>query len=244
VGIILGVVTLTGLGSKLPGVILPLAQDNLPAALFLLMVSTIILGLGLPSAVCYLLMATLVGPMLTKLGLVPLSAHLFIFYFGMMSMVTPPVALAAYTAAAIAKADIMRSGFAAFRFALVGFVLPYAFVLNPSLLLLSADGSPRVGHTLLSLLAVLIGVLFLAVSMAGHFQRRTGLLPRVILLPVALALILLPGASATQLALKAMAAVLGGGILWLNARGALPPVMTGCVPGLLGAQNPNGDSHL
>ena len=244
VGIILGVVTLTGLGSKLPGVILPLAQDNLPAALFLLMVSTIILGLGLPSAVCYLLMATLVGPMLTKLGLVPLSAHLFIFYFGMMSMVTPPVALAAYTAAAIAKADIMRSGFAAFRFALVGFVLPYAFVLNPSLLLLSADGSPRVGHTLVSLLAVLIGVLFLAVSMAGHFQRRSGLLPRAILLPVALALILLPGAGAAQFAMKAMAAVLGGGILWLNARGALTPAMTGCVPGLLGTQNPNGDSQL
>ena len=85
------------------------------------MISTIILGMGLPSAVCYLLMATLVGPVLSDLGIVPLAAHLFIFYFGMMSMVTPPVALAAYTAAAIAKASIMQTGVTAFRFALVGF---------------------------------------------------------------------------------------------------------------------------
>ena len=110
VGIIIGIVTLTGIGAKLPGVLLPLAKDNLILALLLLMVSTIILGIGLPSAVCYLLMATLVGPVLGELGIVPLAAHFFIFYFGMMSMVTPPVALAAYTAAAIAKAGIMRTG--------------------------------------------------------------------------------------------------------------------------------------
>ncbi|MCH8021593.1 TRAP transporter fused permease subunit, partial [candidate division KSB1 bacterium] len=140
VGIIIGVVTLTGIGSKLPAVILPLAQNNLILALLLLMISTIILGMGLPSAVCYLLVATFVGPILGEMGVVPLSAHLFIFYFGMMSMVTPPVALAAYTAATIAGAGIMQTAFAAFRFALVGFALPYAFVLRPELLLLSPDG--------------------------------------------------------------------------------------------------------
>ncbi|MBI1928358.1 TRAP transporter fused permease subunit, partial [Candidatus Poribacteria bacterium] len=101
VGLILGVVTLTGIGSKLPGALLPLAHNNLILALVLLMISTIILGMGLPSSVCYLLMATLVGPVLGDFGTVPLAAHFFIFYFGMMSMVTPPVALAAYTAAAI-----------------------------------------------------------------------------------------------------------------------------------------------
>ena len=109
VGIVIGVVTLTGIGTRLPGVILPLAQDSLLLALLLLMVSTIILGMGLPSAVCYLLMATLVGPILDDLGVVPLAAHLFIFYFGMMSMVTPPVALAAYTASAIAGSGIMTT---------------------------------------------------------------------------------------------------------------------------------------
>ena len=114
VGLILGVVLLTGIGTKLPGMLVPLAQNNLILALLLLMVSTIVLGMGLPSSVCYLLMATLVGSILTDLGLVPLAAHLFIFYFGMMSMVTPPVALAAYTAGAIANANIMRTGFAGF----------------------------------------------------------------------------------------------------------------------------------
>ena len=140
VGLILGVVTLTGIGAKLPGTLLPLAENSRLLALVLLMISTIILGMGLPSSVCYLLMATLVGPVLSELGLVPLAAHLFIFYFGMMAMVTPPVALAAYTAAAIAGTGIMQTGVAAFRFALVGFALPYAFVLKPELLLLSPDG--------------------------------------------------------------------------------------------------------
>ena len=97
VGIILGVVTLTGIGGKLPAAIIPLAQDNVILALVLLMVSTIILGMGLPSAVCYLLMATMIGSVLGEMQTATLAAHLFIFYFGMMSMVTPPVALAAYT---------------------------------------------------------------------------------------------------------------------------------------------------
>ena len=94
----------------------------------LIMVGSIVLGMGLPSAVCYLLMATLIGPIIGGLGVVPLAAHFFIFYFGMMSMVTPPVALAAYAAASIANCDIMRTALAAFRFALVGFTLPFMFV--------------------------------------------------------------------------------------------------------------------
>jgi hypothetical protein len=92
--------------------------------------------------VTYLLLATLIGPVLGQLGVVPLAAHLFIFYFGMMAMVTPPVALAAYAAASIAGADIMKTGIAAFRFALVGFTLPFIFVFRPELLLLAPDGAP------------------------------------------------------------------------------------------------------
>ena len=140
VGIIIGVVTLTGVGTKLPTAILSLSEGQLLSALVLIMVSSIVLGMGLPSAVCYLLMATLVGPVLGELGVVPLGAHLFIFYFGMMSMVTPPVALAAYTAASIARSGIMKTAFAAFRFALVGFTLPYMFVLRPALLMLDSEG--------------------------------------------------------------------------------------------------------
>ena len=124
VGIIIGVVTLTGIGTRLPATIIPLAEQSLFLALVLIMISSIILGMGLPSAVCYLLMATLIGPVLGNLGVIPLAAHLFIFYFGMMSMVTPPVALAAYAAASIAGTSIMPTAFAAFRFAIVGFTLP------------------------------------------------------------------------------------------------------------------------
>ena len=85
--IVLGVVTLTGIGTRLPAVIMSLSGDNLLLALTLIMISSLILGMGLPSAVCYLLLATLVGPVLGQLGVIPLAAHLFIFYFGMMSMV-------------------------------------------------------------------------------------------------------------------------------------------------------------
>ena len=183
VGLILGVVTLTGIGAKLPGTLLPLAENSRLLALALLMISTIILGMGLPSSVCYLLMATLVGPVLSELGLVPLAAHLFIFYFGMMAMVTPPVALAAYTAAAIAGTGIMQTGVAAFRFALVGFALPYAFVLKPELLLMSPDGGTASFFTIaVGVMVAIFGIISLAASVSGYwfaplnYWKRLGLL--------------------------------------------------------------------
>ena len=183
VGIIIGIVTLTGVGSRLPSVIVPLAETNLILALFLLMISTIILGMGLPSAVCYLLMATLVGPIFGELGLVPLAIHLFIFYFGMMSMVTPPVALASYTASAIAESSTLTSAFASFRFALIGFALPYCFVLNPELLLLSPSGGTA--STIAVISAILItglGIIPLASAVTGRFKTHLGISSRLILL--------------------------------------------------------------
>ena len=162
-------VTLTGIGGRLPALILPLAQESLVGALAVLMVSSLVLGMGLPSAVCYLLLATLVGPALSRLGVVPLAAHLFIFYFGLMSMVTPPVALAAYAASSIAGSDFWRTSLAAFRFALVGFALPYMFIFRPELLMLAADGataSPLAigGATLLAV----AGILPLAAAISGY----------------------------------------------------------------------------
>ena len=173
VGIILGVVTLTGIGGKLPSTLLPLAATNLMLALFFLMISTIILGMGLPSSVCYLLMAILVGPVLLDLGVVPLAAHFFIFYFGMMSMVTPPVALAAYAAAAIAGSGVMATGFAAFRFALVGFALPYAFVLRPALLWLRPDGgAPEVWTVFGNFSLTFVGTVIFAAAIAGYLFSK------------------------------------------------------------------------
>ena len=186
VGIILGVVTLTGIGGKLPSVLLSLASTNLMLALFFLMISTIILGMGLPSSVCYLLMAILVGPVLLDLGVVPLAAHFFIFYFGMMSMVTPPVALAAYAASAIAGSGIMATGLAAFRFALVGFALPYAFVLRPALLWLSESGeTPGVWTVFVNFSLTFIGTVILATAIAGYIFNRLSFWTRCILFAAA-----------------------------------------------------------
>lgn len=197
VGIVLGVVTLTGVGTRLPALILPLADGNLLAALFLIMVSSIVLGMGLPSSVCYLLMATLMGPVLNELGVVPLAAHLFIFYFGMMSMVTPPVALAAYAAASIAGADVMKCGYAAFRFSLVGFTLPFIFVYRPELLLLTpAEGTRDFMALGGALWAAVAGIVAFASAMSGFLFAPLSLLQRGLLF-LAAALLLAPGITAT-----------------------------------------------
>ncbi len=193
VGIVLGVVTLTGIGNKLPAMLLPLAEDSLMLALVIIMACSIVLGMGLPSAVCYLLMATLIGPVLGSLGVPPLAAHMFIFYFGMMSMVTPPVALAAYAAASIAEADIMRAGLAAFRFALVGFTLPFLFVFRPQLLLMGPDGgSVSVLSVVGAVTIAVVGIFALAVGIAGFYGRSLEWIPRLVALAAA-ALLLFPG---------------------------------------------------
>ena len=137
VGIVLGIVQASGVTQDFNSAVAGVVEHSLLAALIGIMVVSILLGMGLPSAVCYLLMATLMGSVLRDLGVIPLAAHLFIFYFGMMSMVTPPVALAAYASASIAQAPIMATSFAAFRFSLVGFLLPFIFVYRPELLLMS-----------------------------------------------------------------------------------------------------------
>ncbi|MDB4623590.1 TRAP transporter fused permease subunit, partial [bacterium] len=187
VGIILGVVDLTGLGASLPAKIQAFANDSAILALLLLMVSTIVLGMGLPSAVCYLLMAILVGSVLTTLKTPPLAAHLFIFYFGMMSMVTPPVALAAYAAAAIAKADVMKAAFSAFRFALVGFALPFAFVLKPELLMLTINNEAAPPGMIVMMVGItLVGILGLAASIAGFAFKSLSFPLRSVLLVLSL----------------------------------------------------------
>jgi TRAP transporter 4TM/12TM fusion protein len=137
VGIIIGIVQQTGIATDFSASIKCVVETNLFLALVGITICSIILGMGVPSVVCYLLMATLMGSLLSELGVIPLSAHLFIFYFGMMSMVTPPVALAAYASASIAEAPIMQTSFAAFRFSLVGFTLPFMFVYRPELTLQS-----------------------------------------------------------------------------------------------------------
>lgn len=228
VGIVIGVVTLTGVGAKLPATILPLAQDNLFLALLLIMGSSIVLGMGLPSAVCYLLLATLIGPALGKLGVVPLAAHLFIFYFGLMSMVTPPVALAAYTAASIAGSGIMRTAVAAFRYALIGFVLPFLFVYRPELLMLSADGERASWLAIAaSFLTVALALVPLAASISGFFRHPLGPATRIVLASGSFAMLFPGGAPLhAQLPLSPVnlvGAVVTVAVLAAGFRSASPP---------------------
>jgi len=199
VGVIIGVVTLTGIGGRLPALILPLAQESLVGALAVLMVSSLVLGMGLPSAVCYLLLATLVGPALGRLGVVPLAAHLFIFYFGLMSMVTPPVALAAYAASSIAGSDFWRTSLAAFRFALVGFALPYMFVFRPELLMLAAGGGAASPLAIAgAVILAVAGILPLAAAISGYLRRPLTPVWRFAML-VSAALLLLPSGGELRL---------------------------------------------
>ncbi|MEM7698684.1 MAG: TRAP transporter fused permease subunit, partial [Verrucomicrobiota bacterium] len=193
VGVIIGVVTLTGVGTRFPAMILPIAEDSLLGALLLIMAGSLILGMGLPSVVCYLLMATLVGPVLGNLGVVPLAAHFFIFYFGMMSMVTPPVALAAYAASSVAGSKIIPTSMAAFRVALVGFTLPFMFVFRPELLLLAPDGeSLSIVAVIYSTTIGVLGIIAFAAGLSGYLLGRLKIGWRVALF-VAAALMLYPG---------------------------------------------------
>lgn len=193
VGLIIGVVTLTGVGTRFPAMILPIAENNLLGALLLIMVGSLVLGMGLPSVVCYLLMATLVGPVLGNLGVVPLAAHFFIFYFGMMSMVTPPVALAAYAASSVAGSKIIPTSMAAFRVALVGFTLPFMFVFRPELLLLAPGGeSPSVLSVVYATTIAALGIVAFASALSGFLLVRLKTMSRILLF-LAAALLLYPG---------------------------------------------------
>lgn len=182
VGIIIGIVQQTGIANDFSSVIKQVVETQLFLALVGIMVCSLVLGMGVPSVVCYLLMATLMSSVLGQLGVMPLVAHLFIFYFGMMSMVTPPVALAGYASASIAEAPIMQTSIAAFRFSLVGFTLPFMFVYRPALCLLAEEGTEltwvAVAH---AVLAALIGIMALASGLAGYARHPLAWFPRVLL---------------------------------------------------------------
>jgi TRAP transporter 4TM/12TM fusion protein len=139
-GILIGVLTATGLNLKITYLIEYVAQGSLLVTLLLTMVACIILGMGLPTVAAYIVLATLVPASLTNLGVSPIAAHLFIFYFAILSAITPPVCTGAYVAAGIAQADPVQTGFAAIRLGIVVFLLPFAFVYDPALLLIGSWG--------------------------------------------------------------------------------------------------------
>lgn len=202
-GLIIGVITLTGIGLSITGAIVSCFQDNLFFALFFAMASSIILGMGVPTVVAYIIVATLSAPILIKLGVDLFPAHMFVFYYGVMAMVTPPVAVAAWAGAEIAGADYNRTGFVAVRLGIVAFVIPFMFVYEPSLL---GIGTPW--EVIVTFAFAVTGVIGLSCSLAGWLFGPMPLWLRVPLFASGLGLIypeLL--SSFTGLAALGMAAV-------------------------------------
>lgn len=176
-GIVIGMVMLTGLGHELSSMLVSMAGGNLSMLLLITAVASLVLGMGLPTSACYILLAILVVPALIEFGVKPLAAHMFIFYVGLMANVTPPVALAAYAGAGIANADPFRTGWIAFRLALGGFIVPFFFVFRPGLLLVGASWTEVVA----SLGVILIALLAIVGAMTGYLLvGRIGPLARVL----------------------------------------------------------------
>ena len=183
-GIIVGMVVHTGLGLKFTGLVSVLAKDSLPLILFLTMIAVLILGMGMPTTPAYLIAVVLVVPAVTNLGIAPVAIHMFIFYFAVISMITPPVALAAYAAAAIAEADMWQSGLQAFKLAISGFIIPYIFVYDNALLL---EGS--ILEIIWAAGKTGLGVYCLSAAMIGYFRTTTTSRERVALGLAAICLI-------------------------------------------------------
>jgi TRAP transporter 4TM/12TM fusion protein len=200
-GIIVGIATLTGIGLRMSEVILTVSQGNLPAALGLTAAGSLLLGMGLPTTAAYVVLAALGAPALTELGVPLLAAHLFLFYFGCISNVTPPVALAAFAAAGIADAPPMRTAVTAMSLAAAGFLVPFLFVYGPELLL---EGSP--GSVLLAMFTALAGVIGLAAAVIGFARRPLGPVARVFAAAGAIASIV-PGALTDVIGIAILVAV-------------------------------------
>lgn len=183
-GIIIGVFTLTGVGSKLSALLINLSMGSTAALLVLTMIASLILGMGLPTVAAYLILAILVAPTLVDMGITPIAAHLFIFYFGIISAVTPPVALAAYAGAGIAGADPIKTGYTAWRLALSGFILPFMFVANPVLLMKGDFHS-----IILAFISAGLGIYALSAALQGYFLKPTALWERIALFSTAILLI-------------------------------------------------------
>ncbi|MBF0279765.1 MAG: TRAP transporter fused permease subunit [SAR324 cluster bacterium] len=169
-GFVIGILNITGLGFALTLFLVTVAGNNLIVILFLSAVICIILGMGMPTTGVYVLLASLIGPAIIEAGADPIAAHMFILYFGMMSMITPPIALAAFAAAALTGAGAMETGYSAMRLGWVAYVVPFLFIYAPTLLM---NGDPL--SIFWDFVKVGIGVFFVSVAIVGFFNRKLSL---------------------------------------------------------------------
>ena len=167
-GFIMGILQITGLGFALTLYLVELGQGNVFLLLLISGLLCIVLGMGMPTLGVYVLLAVLFVPAFVEVGVSPMAAHMFILYLGMMSFVTPPVAIAAFFAANVAGADPMRTGWIAMRFSWTAYIVPFLFVFSPSLLLQSSSWT----ETTFSIATAIVGVWFVSAGMVGFGLRR------------------------------------------------------------------------
>jgi TRAP transporter 4TM/12TM fusion protein len=183
-GIIIGMVALTGAGIVFTQLVLGLAQNSLLLALVLTAMAGIVLGMGMPTTPAYIVMTALLVPAIIKLGVIPPAAHMFAFYFAILSAITPPVALAVYAAAGLAKSDLWATGWAAMKIGAAGFIVPFMFVYEPALLMIG-DWPTIIWR----FVASSFGILLLAAGLHGYFLRRASLWERAVLVAAAFCLV-------------------------------------------------------
>ena len=185
-GIIAGIVSMTGLGSKFAAGVVALSNGYLILALIFTMIACIILGMGLPTTANYVVTATIAAPVLiNEFGVAPIAAHMFVFYFGIVADITPPVCLAAYAGAGIAGANPFKTGLNAVKLAIAAFIVPYIFIYNPILVMVDVE----LVSLILSLAGALIGMVAVSSSMIGYFIRYSRFWERSVLFVAGLMLI-------------------------------------------------------
>ena len=201
-GIVIGCVTITGLGITFTEFVIVLAQSSLIAALVLTAIAGIVLGMGMPTTPSYIVMVSLLVPAIIKLGAIAPAAHMFAFYFAILSAITPPVALAVFAAAGLAKSDLWATGWQAVRIAAATYIVPFMFIYEPSLMLIG-DWF----ESLTSTVSAVIGVMCLAAGLQGYLLREARWWERAVLVAAAL-LLIKPGYISDAIGLVLLAAVL------------------------------------
>lgn len=179
---ILGVLNLTGLGLSFAAAVAGLSDQSLLWALVVTALACLMLGMGMPTLPAYLIIILVLGPVITRLGVEPLSAHMFVFYFGVLSAITPPVAIGAFAAAPIARANPMATSFVALKLALTGFLISFVFVYQPSLLLIGPFEPLVLARVIVSLA---LAIWMLNTGLIGYAGNRLGWPERGLRLTVA-----------------------------------------------------------
>jgi len=205
VGIVVGVVSATGLGLKLASGIVGIAGGSLLLTLVFTMIAALVLGTGLPTSATYIITSIMAAPALVQLGVPKIVAHMFVFYFGILADLTPPTAISTYATSSLAGADVWRTQWVAMMLALSGFIIPFSFAYDPALMLIGAGP----GHIVLRTAASTLGIVMLGAGLIGYFVAPLRVWERAAMLAGAL-LLIFPGTLSDLAGVACLVAVYAG----------------------------------